>query len=308
MAATSNGRDGAPIDHVTTLTPHEILRAGNILGECILWDSHREVLWWTDIQACRLHRYDWTAGTLQSLETPERVGSFGFVAASHDLITAFASGIALYDPQQRAANWLARPGAITPGVRFNDGRVDRHGRFWTGTMVEDKQLAARGCLYSIDGTGEARCHLQGVRISNGLCFSPDGTRLYFADSPTRTISVYELIEPGGTLGIRRTFAQTPQGAFPDGATVDVDGCVWSAHWGAGCVVRYTPDGKIDRTIHVPTRQPTCVCFAGTDLDILCVTSAREGLDEWTLTNEPHAGDVFLYRVGTQGLTESEYQP
>jgi sugar lactone lactonase YvrE len=293
---------------VTNLAPYDILPAGNILGECISWDSHRGTLWWTDIQACRLYRYDWTAGTMQSLQTPERVGSFGFVAASDELITAFASGIALYDPQQRTVKWLARPETITPGVRFNDGRVDRRGRFWSGTMVEDEQLPARGCLYSIDGTGEARCHLQGLRISNGLCFSPDGTRVYFADSPTRTISVYELNEPDGTLGLRRTLAQTPEGAFPDGATVDVDGCIWSAHWGAGHVVRYTPDGRIDRTIEVPTRQPTCVCFGGPDLDILCVTTAREGLDDSALTNEPHAGDVFLYRVGTQGLPESEYQP
>jgi L-arabinonolactonase len=293
---------------VTNLKPYDILPAGNILGEGISWDSHRGTLWWTDIQACRLYRYDWTGGAMQALQTPERVGSFGFVAASDELIAAFASGIALYDPQQRTVNWLARPETITPGVRFNDGRVDRRGRFWSGTMVEDEQLPARGCLYSIDGTGEARCHLQGVRISNGLCFSPDGTRVYFADSPTRTISVYELNEPDGTLGLRRTLAQTPEGAFPDGATVDVDGCVWSAHWGAGHVVRYTPDGRIDRTIEVPTRQPTCVCFGGPDLDILCVTTAREGLDDATLTNEQHAGDVFLYRVGTQGLPESEYQP
>jgi L-arabinonolactonase len=293
--------------NVAILAPFDILRAGNIVGECILWDSLREVLWWTDIQACRLYRHDWTRRTTQTLDTPERVGSFGFVAGSQQLITAFASGIALYDTQQQSVDWLARPEAITAGVRFNDGRVDRRGRFWSGTMVEDEQPPARGCLYSIDGTGDARCHVRDLRISNGLCFSPDGSRLYFADSPTRTITVYEMIEPEGILGKPQIFAQTPDGAFPDGAAVDVDGCVWSAHWGSGRVVRYTPDGRIDRTIHVPTRQPSCVCFGGPDLDILCVTSAREGLDDSTLHNEPHAGDVFLYRSGTQGLPESEYQ-
>jgi sugar lactone lactonase YvrE len=119
--------------------------------------------------------------------------------------------------------------------------------------------------------------------------------------------VYELIEPEGMLGTSRIFARTPDGAFPDGAAVDVDGCVWSAHWGAGCIVRYTPDGRIDRTLEVPARQPSCVCFAGPDLDILCVTSAREGLDGAALDADPNAGDVFLYRIGVQGLPESEYQ-
>jgi sugar lactone lactonase YvrE len=290
------------------LTPVDIFSVGNIVGEGILWDSRREALWWTDIQGRRLHRYDWAQGTLRVLETPERVGSFGLVAGSENLITAFASGIAIYDPYQQSVAWLARPELATAGIRFNDGRVDRRGRFWSGTMVEDEQQAASGCLYSIDAAGEARCHLRGVRISNGLCHSPDGTQLYFADSPTRTISVYELIEPDGILGTPRLFARTPEGAYPDGAAVDVDGCVWSAHWGAGCVVRYTPDGGIDRILEVPTCQPSCVCFGGPDLDVLCVTSAREGLDSSTLHAEPNAGDVFLYRTGVQGLPESEYRP
>ena len=290
-----------------TLTPIHIFSVANILGEGILWDSRREALWWTDIQGRRLHRYDWTHGTMRLLDTPERVGSFGLVAGSEKLVAAFASGIALYDTHQQSVAWLGLPEGLEPGIRFNDGRVDRCGRFWSGTMVEDEQLAASGCLYCIDGTGEARRHVRGVRISNGLCISPDGTQLYFTDSPTRTIRVYELIEPEGVLGTPRLFAQTPDGAFPDGAAIDADGCMWSAHWGAGRVVRYTPDGRIDRTLEMPTSQPTCVCFGGPDLDVLCVTSAREGLDDSTLRAEPHAGDVFLYRTGVKGLPEPEYR-
>ena len=290
-----------------TLTPIHIFSVANILGEGILWDSRREALWWTDIQGRRLHRYDWTHGTMRLLDTPERVGSFGLVAGSEKLVAAFASGIALYDTHQQSVAWLGLPEGLEPGIRFNDGRVDRCGRFWSGTMVEDEQLAASGCLYSIDGTGEARCQVRGVRISNGLCVSPDGTQLYFTDSPTRTIRVYELIEPEGVLGTPRLFAQTPDGAFPDGAAIDADGCMWSAHWGAGRIVRYTPDGRIDRTLEVPTSRPTCVCFGGPDLDVLCVTSAREGLDDSTLRAEPHAGDVFLYRTGVKGLPEPEYR-
>ena len=289
------------------LRPMEIFRVGNILGEGILWDSRRAALWWTDIQGRKLHRYDWSSGKIQVLDAPERIGSFGLVADSEDLIAAFATGIARYHPHQQTVTWLARPAAVTPGIRFNDGRVDRRGRFWCGTMVEGKHPALSGALYSIGAAQELRCHLEGIQISNSLCMSPDGTRLYFADSPTRTIGAYELHEPEGILGKHRIFAQTPDGAFPDGATVDADGCLWSAHWGAGVVVRYTPDGRIDRTLRVPASQPSCVCFAGPHLDVLCVTSARENLQPSRLQAEPNAGDVFLYRAGVQGLPESEYR-
>ena len=287
--------------------PIDIFGVANILGEGILWDSRRHALWWTDIQGRRLYRYDWARASLQTLDTPERVGSFGLIAGSERLITAFASGFALYDATGGTIDWLAPAEALAPGLRFNDGRVDRRGRFWSGTMVEAEPRGTRGSLYSVAGAGEVRCHVRDIQIANGLCHSPDGGRLYFADSAVRAIFVCELLEPDGLLGRPALFARTPEGAFPDGATIDADGCMWSAHWGAGCVVRYTPDGRIDRTLRIPTRQPSCVCFGGPDLDVLCVTSAREGLDDAALNGEPNAGDVFLYRPGAQGLPESEYR-
>ena len=288
--------------------PIHIISASNIVGEGILWNGHAGQLWWTDIQSSLLHRFDWESERLEVYGTPERLGSFGFVVGGGRLIAAFACGIALYDVVRQQVDWLARPPEVVAGIRFNDGRVDRRGRFWAGTMVEGRQHTADGCLYSIGPGGSLRVQERGVRISNGLCASPDGKKLYFADSPTRTIYVYDLIEPEGVLSNRRVFAQTPEGAYPDGAAVDVDGCVWNAHWGAGSIVRYTPAGHIDRTIRVPATQPSCVCFGGPGLDILCVTSARENLSPETLSVEPHAGSVFLCRPGVQGLPESEYVP
>lgn len=288
------------------LQPYEVIATRNVVGEGILWNADHGQLWWTDIQSSKLHCYDWSRQALQVFATPERIGSFGLVAGSRQLIAAFATGVALYDVRNGQLDWLARPAEVVPGIRFNDGRVDRRGRFWCGTMVEGTQRTADGCLYSMGRNATWRRQAQDIRISNGLCMSPDGAKLYFADSPTRTIHVYDLVEPAGTLGTRRVFATTPPGAAPDGGAVDLDGCVWSAHWGAGCVVRYTPDGRIDRTLAVPTRQPTCVCFAGPNLDVLCVTSACENLDAATLQAEPNAGAVFLYRAGVHGLPESEY--
>src|SRR5260370_24782418 len=239
---------------MTALAPVDIFRVANLVGEGILWDWRRQLLWWTDIQGRKLHRFDWATATPQAVDTPERVGSFGLIAGSERLITAFAGGIALYDVDRQSVDWLPRRPALGAGVRFNDGRVDRRGRFWSGTMVEGDQSGASACLYSVDGTRAVRCQARGFRISNGLCHSPDGERLYFADSPTRTIFEYELLEPEGTLGPRRVFARTPERAFPDGAAVDAAGCVGSAHWGAGCSARYTPRGRTDRTCAVPTSQ------------------------------------------------------
>jgi L-arabinonolactonase len=291
-----------------TRPPDEIIRVQATLGESILWDSRRHLLWWTDIHGRRLYRYDWAGALLRVFATPERVGSFGLVAGSDLLVTAFADGIGLFDVAEQSVFWLDRP-AMRRGIRFNDGKVDRRGRFWVGTMVEDDAALheAAACLYSVEGREAARCHVRELRISNGICFSADGKRLYLTDSPTREIRVYDLLEPEGRLGGQRVFARTPDGAYPDGAAIDADGCVWSAHWGAGCVVRYTPKGRVDRILQVPTRQPTCVCFGGPARDVLCITTAREGLTQEVLEREPHAGDVFLYRMGVQGLAEPEYR-
>jgi L-arabinonolactonase len=291
---------------IDTRPPDAIVRVQATLGESIVWDAGRQRLWWTDIQTSRLFHYDWARGSLHTVDTPERVGSFGLVAGDGRLITAFASGIGLYDVLDRTIAWLDGPDSITPGLRFNDGKVDRQGRFWAGTMVEAEDAPASACLYSVESRTGMRCHLANLSISNSLCFSPDGRLMYFADSPTQQIGVYELIEPG-CLGRRHVFADTPDGAYPDGATVDADGCVWSAHWGAGCVVRYTPAGRVDRILRVPTSQPTCLCFAGPALDVLCVTTAREGLDGPALQRQPHAGDVLLYRLGVKGLAEAEFR-
>jgi L-arabinonolactonase len=285
----------------------DVLRVENTLGEGVLWNHRTGMLWWTDIQSCRLYRYDWQQRHLQQYETPRRVGSFGFVAGSCRLITAFDSGIALYDPDTQQVDWLARPEAAVPQLRFNDGRVDRQGRFWAGSMVETPSSTVSANLYCIDHHGQALLRRQGIRISNGLCFSPDGRYLYFADSPSHCIERFALQEPQGTLGAAQPFARAPTGIHPDGANVDAQGYLWSAHWGAGQVVRYSPAGDIDRILPVPATQPTCVAFGGPDLNLLFVSSAREGLSAEALRQQPDAGAVFVFDVGIRGLPEPHYR-
>jgi len=284
----------------------DTIRVGNTLGEGIQWDVAGQAVWWTDIQARRLYRYDWQRRTLESFATPERVGSFGLIEGDERIIAAFERGIALYDLSGGAPEWLTRPEAGVPGLRFNDGRVDRQGRFWAGTMEETESRSGRGGLYCVDRRGRAARMEDGIRISNGCCWSPDSKRFYFADSPLCEIYVYDFDAANGTIANRRLFARTPDGAHPDGANTDAEGFLWSAHWGAGRIVRYAPDGKLDRILDVPVTQPTCIAFGGPALDHLFVTSARDGLAAEDSARQPSAGDVFVYKMGCVGLPEPRF--
>lgn len=282
----------------------DTVAVGNTLGEGVLWDHLKRRAWWTDIHERRLYRYDPTTCALETFQLPERLGSFGFIQGSERIVAAFESGFAYYLPESEEIEWIARPPHGPGKLRFNDGRVDRRGRFWAGSMVEGPG-AATGKLYCLT-KGTASVHLSGISICNSVCFSPDGAHMYFADTPHRKIFRFDADAAGG-IENQTVLVETPRGAYPDGSNVDAEGHIWNAHWGAGCVVRYAPDGTISGGITVPASQPTCVAFGGDNLDLLLVTSARENLDAAALAQQPHAGDLFIYKVrGAKGIAESRY--
>jgi sugar lactone lactonase YvrE len=283
----------------------EIIPVKNTLGEGVSWDPVAELLWWTDIQERCLFRYDPRTSDLRRYQVPERLCSFGFVENSERLIAAFESGFALYDPGSGRVDWIARPQHSAASVRFNDGRVDRQGRFWAGSMTEGRG-APRGKLYCLDGL-EVRVELTNIGISNSICFSPNGGQMYFADTPKREILCYEVDAVTGRLSCPRSFARLPAGAFPDGSNVDADGHLWNAQWSAGKVVCYAPDGRISTEIEVPASQTTCIAFGGHHLDLLFVSSAREGLSSAALRDEPHAGDLFIYQLNVKGLADGRFR-
>lgn len=274
------------------------------LGEGPVWDPREQALWFTDIQERQLLRLDWPSQNLARFDLPERLGSLGLTADPAKLVCAFASGFALYWPASGKLEWLHRTEPEYRGVRMNDGRVDRQGRFWAGSMVEREKgaPAERGSLWRLDSADRRipQAVLSGITISNATCFSPDGHRLYFTDTPSQEIAVFDL-GADGSVSNRQTFARLSGNAYPDGADVDADGRVWNAEWGSGKVTAYEPDGSIFAQLDLPVSQATCVAFGGPDLDLLFITSAREGLAGDQLANQPHAGDLLIYRGNFRGL-------
>lgn len=285
----------------------ETLRVKNELGEGVIWDAAGAAVWWTDIQGSTLYRYSPQDKKLEQWVTPERLGSFALVANSDKLICGFASGFAYFNPVKGAIQWLSKIEQDNPGTRLNDGRADRQGRFWAGSMVEVGEQGA-GALYSIDHKLRVSSQISGLTISNGLCWSPDGKLMYHTDTPSRSIYRYDFDTVSGAISNQSLLVRTEKGCFPDGATVDAQGYIWSAQWGASRVVRYNPEGETDFILPLPVSQPTCVAFGGSDLNRLFVTSAYEGLDAEARATQPEAGNLFIFETDIKGIADPQFQP
>ena len=187
-------------------------------------------------------------------------------------------------------------------VRMNEGGCDPDGRFYCGSMAYDQRPGA-GALYRLDPDGSVRVVLEHVTISNGLEWSPDGSRAYYNDTPTQRIDVLDYDGESGLTG-RRPFAEIPvEAGGPDGLTVDEGGGVWVALYGGGAVRCYTPEGVLGEVIEVPTKQVTACTFGGQDHNQLFITTSREGLGGG---EEPLAGSLFRAAVGVAGLPVREF--
>lgn len=278
------------------------------LGEGVLWNNRQQNVWWTDILEARLYQYDLAERALKVHILPERLASFGFTEHDSILVCAFTSGFALYEPGSQKIDWLAQPELHLPGHRFNDGRVDRQGRFWAGTMVEQEPANSSelGSLYRLT-RGECKKIFGGIRIPNSICWSADSREFYFADSTTHRIHRYQFDAAGGLPANPEIFASTTPPYGPDGSTIDAQGFLWNAQWGSGKVTRYDRHGTPVDELQLPVSQTTCVAFGGSDMNLLFVTSARVGLTADQLDREPQAGNLFIYRTPYQGLAESRFK-
>jgi sugar lactone lactonase YvrE len=263
------------------------------LGEAPWWDVATQTLIWVDIPAGRIRRARLDGDILADITLDTDVG---FAIPMQDgLLAGVRSGLALVDEVtgKQAPLWTGVPAG---SVRLNDGQTDRRGRLWFGT-ADESFTDRRGALYRVGADGP-EVVLGDVTVANGMGFAPDDSVFYFADSTRHVIWAFDYDLATGAVSRQRLFAGDPVTRSPDGLTVDAEGCVWSAKWDGGCVVRYTPDGRTDRVIDLPVRRPTSVAFAGPDLRTLVITSA--GLDP---ADGELAGAVFALDPGVQGIVE-----
>jgi sugar lactone lactonase YvrE len=288
-----------------------ILDAKNQVGESPLWHVGEQALYWVDIPAKVLHR--WQAGQgVQSWQASEMIGCIG-MHASGGFVAAMETGI--FHLQTMAGGTLKETplASIThpkPGMRFNDGRCDRQGRFLAGTMLMNMADSRQeGCVVSYQNSSELNTLLGSLYTPNGMAFSPDGRTMYLSDSHPKSqlIWAFDYDTATGTPANRRVFADmNPLPGRPDGAAVDTDGCYWICGNDAGLIHRFTPQGQLDQSLQVPVKKPAMCAFGGADMKTLYVTSIRPA--NMDLSDQPLAGGVFALHPGAQGIPEPFFQP
>jgi sugar lactone lactonase YvrE len=279
-----------------TYTYDVAVRAEATLGEGPTWDAAAGRLLWIDILGSRIHTYDPVSGRRTTRTTEQHVGAIK-PRAGGGLVLNLRDGVGLLDPDD-TFRWLHHE--PVPGRRANDAAVAPDGSLWAGTMRYD-EAPGGGTLSRITGDGTADVVLDDVAVSNGTGWSPDGRLMYYIDSPTRRVDVFDF-ENGRALN-RRPLAEIEDGAgFPDGLTVDADGCVWVALWDGAAVRRYTPGGELDRVVELPTPRVTACAFGGADLTDLYVTTARVGLS----SPDPVAGSLLVVRGAGKGLSQPAF--
>lgn len=273
------------------------------LGESPVWSVAEQRLYWVDSLGRRIFRCTADGREVRAWDLPANIGSLGLRAAG-GAVLAMRTGFHLIDFASGELAFIANPEADLPHNTLNDGKVDRCGRFFVGSM-DITEAEPSGSLYRLDADLSLHRIAEGLIVANGPCWSPDDRLFYFGDSGTRTIWVADYDTASGAISDRRSFAVAEGAAGSvDGATVDSDGFLWSARVYAGRLVRHAPDGSVDRVIAMPVRDVTSVMFGGPDLDILFVTSMASTLAPGLARDRPQRGAVFaVHGLGVRGLPE-----
>jgi sugar lactone lactonase YvrE len=273
------------------------------LGEGALW--WQDAVWFTDIKARRIHRFDPDTGVGKAWEAPAEPG---FIAPMEDgtFIAGLRTGLNRFVPESGAFTPITEVEPDLPGNRLNDGAVDAAGRLWFGSM-DDAEKAEAGSLYCF-ARGRLARRDGGYLITNGPTFSPDGRLLYHTDTLKKEIYVFDC-DGEGAISNKRLFAAIEDGAgWPDGPVADSEGCLWTGLFGGWGVRRYAPDGALLQTVELPVANVTKVCFGGPDLCDVYVTTAWKGLDEAARKAQPLAGGLFHFRSPVPGLKQPAYKP
>jgi sugar lactone lactonase YvrE len=293
------------------MTDYELIQRPerDMLGEGAFWDAQDQAFYWVDIVGRRVHRFDLVGGEVARWATPRHVSS-AIPTTRGDLMVSMADGLHRLAAATGDLTHFASPEQDL-GNRSNECRTDPQGRIWLGTMCNnlgpDGEAVAidrySGSMFCVTADGGSRRMISDVGITNTLCWSPDGRRLYTADSMTGVIWVYDYDPDGPAISNRRVFVEHGPGA-PDGSAIDEEGRLWNARWGAARVICYTPDGKVDRELHLPAAQPTSCAFGGPDRKTLYITSARQELDG--LAADSLDGAVFMVQLNVAGLPMARF--
>lgn len=275
------------------------------LGESTLWDPEAKVLWWIDIWNRHIHRYTPATGQNDTWEAPEYLGCLG-LREKGGLVLTMASGFYFFDPATSTFDAIIDPEQDIAATRFNDGKPDRQGRFWSGTMfdVPGKPVEFIGSLWRMDKDLSVHRMIEGIGCCNGLAWSPDSRTMYFSDSHTPIVRAYDFDPATGDIANQRTFLDlTETGGIADGATVDADGCYWVTIPVTSRVNQYDPDGRLVQSIVLPTDLPTCCEFGGENLDVLYVTTAVLKRPQEHFAGQSNPGGLFaITGTGAKGLT------
>jgi sugar lactone lactonase YvrE len=276
----------------------------DILGESAIWCGIDNVLYWVDIRAPALRRLEPQTGQVTSWAMNDLCAAI-MLTTDRRLLLAMRLGVFAFNPADKTLKPFVAPEPESLNNRLNDSKCDRSGRLWTGTM-RDFGLAQTGSLYRIGVDASCTRMLGDITVPNALSWSPDNRSMYFADTPDKRIRAYEFDVDEGQLGAMKIIETGNLPGRPDGATVDSEGCIWSARYQGSCVARITPQGKVDRIVQLPASQVTSCTLGGPDLRTLYITTARQKLSPADLDSQPLAGGLFAVRVDVGGLPEPRF--
>jgi sugar lactone lactonase YvrE len=284
-----------------------VVDARNTTGESPLWSAREAALYWVDIPDGSIYRWRPATGEQQTWRLPAAVGSIG-LRERGGLVVAMRTGFHLFDTESEALMFLCNPEPDIPTNRLNDGKVSPEGRFWAGTMDERPEKEPIGNLYRLDADHRCTRMAGGVKVSNGLAWSPDGHTMYHSDSRGGAIFRYAYDPGSGAIGQRELFVtMEPEWGRPDGGATDEEGCYWSSGVSGGRINRFSPSGALIEYIQLPITHPTMPCFGGIDGRTLYVTSLRENLTDAELVKTPQAGGLFMLKPGIAGAPAALYK-
>ncbi|MDB5850357.1 MAG: araB 2 [Rhodoferax sp.] len=294
--------------HTADVAIHCVVQSADILGEVPRWCERTQRLWWVDVRRPALQYFEPATGAYAAQRLhPELVTGAMALREAGGFLLATGTGFHTFDPASgQPARRIAWPENGKPGMRLNDGRCDRRGRFWCGSM-HDTQREPLGTLYRLDGDGRCTAMLDGFVLPNAICWSPDDRTMYFADTHNQLVWAFDYDIDAGAISNRRLFKDwTHQIGRPDGATVDAEGYLWNCMVASGQLVRLAPDGRVDRVIQLPVTNPTCPAFGGEKLDMLYITSHSQRFTPEQQAREPLAGALLALDVGVCGLVEPRF--